>query len=437
MDKWCPAWRDIPRPSPNTAAMNSSKAMAMPKIFAPIGARMLTYPIPSAGESAKRRAATGMPRYNALRHPSMPVAAMRRRLYRSRPRVPMALEIGDQRWAEMAIRLLARVDRHIAAKGVERFLGDAKGPAVACGADHPGIGEAVDHPGDRRVHRIRLDDLVADKAAFGAVAVQPPPRHDRLPGDAVAGEAPQAQIRRPGYDAFLARRQRQIGVARGDDVVHDEKILAAAADREGVDRRDPRFLDGLSDRLVGRGILPRETAEDLVHHAHVALQIPDIGDLAEIEMGQVDAGGEHPAAAIFRMLDGVAAQHRDLGSGIEYSEVDRGFDRVDRRGVLGVGKARMPHLHEPGLADALHARGAKIDRAARDEFGKALGGLASRQQHGMAEVLAGGRLGQHARQEDALVDLGPFLLAERQRALLRYGFPRRSDARQVGGGVVD
>src|SRR5476651_1919414 len=33
--------RAIPRPSPNTAVMNSSRAMAMPKTFAPIGARMV------------------------------------------------------------------------------------------------------------------------------------------------------------------------------------------------------------------------------------------------------------------------------------------------------------------------------------------------------------------------------------------------------------
>src|SRR5882672_6774543 len=120
-------------------------------------------------------------RYSGIRKPTIKDAT----LDRPRPRVPMALEIGDQRRAEMAIGLLARVDRHIGAKSVERFLGDTKGPAVACGADHPGIGEAVDHPGDRRVHRRRLDDLVADKAAFGAVTVEPPSVHDRLPGYAV------------------------------------------------------------------------------------------------------------------------------------------------------------------------------------------------------------------------------------------------------------
>src|SRR4029079_9539362 len=46
-------------------------------------------------------------------------------------RVPVLLEIGDQRRREMAIGLLARVDRHVAAELVERLLRDTDGTAVA------------------------------------------------------------------------------------------------------------------------------------------------------------------------------------------------------------------------------------------------------------------------------------------------------------------
>src|SRR5260221_7982851 len=76
MDKWCPAWRDIPRPSPNTAAMNSSKAMAMPKIFAPIGARMLTYPVPDCRK--ERGAASDGDRDATLQCAPVPFNARRR-----------------------------------------------------------------------------------------------------------------------------------------------------------------------------------------------------------------------------------------------------------------------------------------------------------------------------------------------------------------------
>ena len=58
----------------------------------------------------------------------------------------------------------------------------------------PELGQALDHALDRRVHLGRPDDLVADQAAFRAVAGEPALVLDRLARDAVAGEARQAQI---------------------------------------------------------------------------------------------------------------------------------------------------------------------------------------------------------------------------------------------------
>jgi hypothetical protein len=53
-------------------------------------------------------------------------------------RVPLALEIGDERGAEMAIGLVAGVGREIVAKRIERFLADLQRAAVRGGADRTG-----------------------------------------------------------------------------------------------------------------------------------------------------------------------------------------------------------------------------------------------------------------------------------------------------------
>src|SRR5215470_14649301 len=120
--------------------------------------------------------------------------------------VPVALEIGDQRRAEMAERLLARIDREVIAEHVERLLGDADGAAVAGGADHSRAGEPGDHAIKGSVHSAGLDDLVADEFAFKTVALEPALVLDRLAGDAVAGEARQPHVGGARNDALLARR---------------------------------------------------------------------------------------------------------------------------------------------------------------------------------------------------------------------------------------
>jgi hypothetical protein len=51
-------------------------------------------------------------------------------------RVPVALQIGDQSGAEMAVGLLARVDGEIGAERIERLLPYAQRTPVPCGAHH-------------------------------------------------------------------------------------------------------------------------------------------------------------------------------------------------------------------------------------------------------------------------------------------------------------
>src|SRR5580698_15135 len=85
-------------------------------------------------------------------------------------RVPLALEIGDQRWAEMAIGLIAGVSGKIHPECVERFLPDAQRAAVRGGADRAGAGQAGDDSLEGCVHVGGGRDLVADQAALRAVA---------------------------------------------------------------------------------------------------------------------------------------------------------------------------------------------------------------------------------------------------------------------------
>ena len=129
-------------------------------------------------------------------------------------RVPIALEIVDQSRAEMAIGLLARIDRHVAPEEVERLGADAEGATIGDRADGAGRRQAGDDPVDRRLHCGCGGDFVADQPSFGTVAGKPALILDELPGEPIADEARQAQIRSAGNDAFFARRQRHIGVGR-------------------------------------------------------------------------------------------------------------------------------------------------------------------------------------------------------------------------------
>src|SRR5262249_44385689 len=115
-------------------------------------------------------------------------------------RVPVALEIADQRRAEMAIGLLAGVDLEISAQHVERLLGYAERTAVSRSAHHARIGQSVDHALDRAVHAPWLNELVADQPSLRTVAFQPALVLDRLARDAVAGEARQPHIGGAGND---------------------------------------------------------------------------------------------------------------------------------------------------------------------------------------------------------------------------------------------
>src|ERR1700678_1170246 len=154
-------------------------------------------------------------------------------------RVPVALEIGDQRRTEVTIGLLARVDGGVASKQIQRFLANPDGAPVADGADRASACEPLDDAVDRGVHLAGGRDLVADQAPLWTVAVQSALVEDGLSRHAIADEAVQAQIREAGNDTFLARGQAQERVRRGQNIIHAQQRLAMAADRERVQRGDP------------------------------------------------------------------------------------------------------------------------------------------------------------------------------------------------------
>ncbi len=80
-----------------------------------------------------------------------------------------------------------------------------------------------------------------------------------------------------------------------------------------------------------------------------------------IEMRQVDAGREQAPAAVFRVLDRVAAQHGDIGRRIERGDVDRDFKPVERRLVFGIEKARVAHGDQRRLAAPLQRRAFELE----------------------------------------------------------------------------
>ena len=284
-------------------------------------------------------------------------------------------------------------------------------------------------------------DLVADQPALRRIAIEPAAVKDRLARDAVAGETPQPQIGRARDDALLARRQRHIGVARRQHVIERQQKLAAAADGKALDDADPRFLDRAAGEFVGALVRPRHAAEQLVDEPHVALDVPDIGNLAAIEVRQVDAGREQVAAAIFRVLHGSAAQHRDIGVAIERGDVDRDFEAVERGLVLGVEKPRIAHGHDRRLAAALKRRAFERERALFGETPAMFGRLRPRQQHGVTQMHAGRGMGEDMRQQQALIDLGAVLVALFQavfaRQFLVVGHQTRQQRRRLADQMLD
>ena len=182
----------------------------------------------------------------------------------------------------------------------------------------------------------------------------------------------------------------------GEDVVDGQQQLAAAADRVRLGGGDPQLLDlGLA-----------QPAEDLVHEPEVADREEQVGDLAAVEVREVQAGAEDALAGVARVLDDAAAQHADLDRRVEQDEVDRGLERAGRRVVLGVEVARVAQLDDADVA----ARGstAAVPRSTLPVASQRVAVLERelrRAQHHVDQVAAGLRVGEHVAEQRALRDL--------------------------------
>ena len=146
-------------------------------------------------------------------------------------------------------------------------------------------------------------------------------------------------------------------------------------------------------------------------------------------MRQVDAGREQPAAAIFRVFDSIAAQHRDIGLAIERGDVDRDFEPVERGLVFGIEKARIAHGHDRRLAASLKRRALERKRAFFGEMPAVLGRLRMRQQHGVTKVHSGQGQCQNIGKQKPLIYFGAVLVPLRQAIFVRQQFVVRHEAR--------
>ena len=199
--------------------------------------------------------------------------------------------------------------------------------------------------------------------------------------------------------------------------------------------------------VVGHAVGRRDAAHELVHVAEVADQEPQEGDLAEIEMGEIDAGAENAPAAIFLVVHRVAAHDRDLGRSVEgaTSTAISVWARVVSSSALrkrGLIMSRWTALPRRVRRAAPRSSAPRAANSATKR-----GAFRPRQQHGVTEMPADARARKHMGEEHALVDLdavlvalamsgfGADLVAGRHQSRNKRRPPHRRDRR--GGGSVE
>ncbi len=104
------------------------------------------------------------------------------------------------------------------------------------------------------------------------------------------------------------------------------------------------------------------------------------------------------------MFDRSAAEDDDVGGVIEQRKVNADLHRVQRALVLGVEKAGMDVGDDARPPAAPHRRAFEFDDAISLEPVQQFKGFRPRQQHGMAEVTAGGLVRQNRGNEQALIN---------------------------------
>ncbi len=223
--------------------------------------------------------------------------------------------------------------------------------------------------------------------------------------DAIARKTRHAQVGRARNNPFLACGKRHVGVAAGNHIIHRQKILAAAADRPAVHRGDPGLFSRPSVNFVGACRARRNPTEHLVHHPHVAADVPEIGNLAVVDMSEIDPARKNLAAFVFRMIDDTAAQYTDLAQWVDDRDIGGRFGIAERVIILGIEETRILHRYHGRLALPFEAGWPEIDHPVSDEFVHPRDRFLFRAQHRFAQVHSGFRKRERVRQENPLVDL--------------------------------
>src|SRR4051812_5700417 len=105
-------------------------------------------------------------------------------------RIPVLLEVPDERGAQMAVRLLAAVRGHVLAKDVERLRRHAHRPPVGGSVDESRAGQRLHARFPRGVHLPgRVDPLIAEQVALRRARLELEPRQDRLSRQPIANRA--------------------------------------------------------------------------------------------------------------------------------------------------------------------------------------------------------------------------------------------------------
>ena len=225
---------------------------------------------------------------------------------------PVLLEVADQRRAEVADGLLAAVDRHVLAEGRRAA------------------------PGRSRSARRLATPLTAPALSRSARACARSPRPSR-PARRSRRPAPRAASSRPERIAWRARRSptkrgsRRFAAPGMMPSLRAGQRAAAALPRRRMwstvsSSWQPPPIANVSAAAIHSFSTSgcAEAAEDLVHEAEVADREEQVGDLAAVEVREVQAGAEDAPAGVARVLDDAAAQHaRSRSASSSSSEVDR------------------------------------------------------------------------------------------------------------------
>ena len=288
---------------------------------------------------------------------------------------PVLLEVADQRRAEVADRLLAAVRRHVLAEDVERLLADPQRAPVGDAADRARRWRG-------RAARRSIAASISPGATISSASssgCELAAGEDRLARAAVADEARQAQVRGAGDDPLVARR----AACSGSPARRGCGRRSAAAGSRRRSRTSPRRRSTASP---SRG--SAEPAVDLVHEAEVADREEQVGDLAAVEVGEVQARRRRCAG---RRSAGARRRRRAARRSRSAGRAGRGRSPASNGPVVVSSSAlRWRGLRSstmPTLPRALDRRRAEVDAAGRARTrrggrARAASGAASRRSGG-------------------------------------------------------